>query len=166
VRSFDASSPGRVEADDPRAADVRALVERHLAFARATTPPEDVHALDRDGLLDPAVSFYSFRADGELLAVGALKRLDDDRAEIKAMHTAEQARRRGIAAALLDHLIEVARERGYRRLSLETGSGAAFEPARTLYARAGFTFCEPFAGYPDSPNSAYMTLSLVGPRRR
>ena len=151
----------RIGADDPRAADVRALLERHLAFAAATTPPEDVHALDIDALLDPAVSFFSLRSDGVLLAVGALKRLDDDHAEIKSMHTAEDARRRGAAATLLEHLVEVARARGHRRLSLETGSGVAFAPARELYARAGFTFCAPFADYPDSPNSAYMTLSLT-----
>jgi putative acetyltransferase len=150
----------RITADDPRAGDVRALLERHLAFANATTPPEDVHALDIDALVDPAVSFFSLREGGRLLAVGALKRLDDEHAEIKSMHTAEAARGRGIGRAMVDHLLAVARERGYRRVSLETGSGAAFVPARALYASAGFAACEPFGGYGASPNSAYMTLAL------
>ena len=151
---------GQIVVDDPRAGDVRALLEDHLRFASGTTPPEDVHALDIDALLDPAVTFFSFRSDGKLLGVAALRRVDGGHAEIKSMHTAEAARRRGIARALVDHLVGVARQRGYRRVSLETGAGDAFAPARELYARAGFTSCGPFADYPDSPNSVYMTLSL------
>ncbi len=104
--------------DDPRADDVRKLLQRHLAFARANTPPEGVHALDMDGLLDPAVTFFSFRRDGELLGVGALKQLDRHHGELKSMHTAQAARGRGIGRAMLDHLIGVARERGCLRVSL------------------------------------------------
>ena len=148
--------------DDPRAADVRALLALHLTFARAQTPPEDAHAMDVDGLLDPAVTFFGYRATGVLLAVGALKRLDREHAEIKSMHTAQAARGRGLGRMMLDHLIAVARERGYRRLSLETGSMTAFAPARTLYASAGFELCQPFADYRMSPNSTYMTLELSG----
>jgi putative acetyltransferase len=147
--------------DDPRAADVRALVERHLTFTHETTPIEDVHALAIDGLVDPAVTFFSARLDGRVLAVGALKHLDDEHAEVKSMHTAAEARGRGIARAMLAHLVAVARERGYRRLSLETGSGPAFAAARNLYIGAGFLPCAPFADYPDSPNSAYFTLALA-----
>jgi len=149
-----------ISIDDPRAGDVHALLERHLAFAEATTPPEDRHALDVEALLDPAVTFYSYRVEGQLLGVGALKRLDDDHAEIKSMHTAEAARGRGVGKAMLDHLLAVARGRGFSRISLETGAGPAFAPARALYARAGFRPCAPFAGYPESPNSAYMTRPL------
>jgi putative acetyltransferase len=156
--------PGVISTDDPRADDVRELLERHLTYAGANTPPEDVHALDVDSLLDPAVTFFSFRVDGELLGVAALKRLDGEHAEIKSMHTAQAARGRGIARALVDHLIGVAREGGYRRVSLETGSGPAFAPARRLYASSSFVPCGPFAGYRPSPNSAYMTLSLDRPR--
>jgi putative acetyltransferase len=153
--------PDRViSTDDPRTDDVRALLEHHLAFARATTAPEDIYALDVGALLDPSVTFFSLRIDGELLGVAALKRLDDEHAEIKSMHTAEAARGRGIGRALVDHLIAVARERGYRRVSLETGAGPAFAPARRLYASADFTPCGAFGDYTPSPNSAYMTLSL------
>jgi putative acetyltransferase len=147
--------------DDPRAPDVRALLDRHLAFAHATTPVEDVHALAVDALVDPAVTFFSARVDDQVLAVGALKHLDDEHAEVKSMHTAAEARDRGIARAMLAHLVTVARERGYRRLSLETGAGPAFAAARNLYVGAGFTACPPFADYPDSPNSVYLTLPLA-----
>jgi putative acetyltransferase len=149
-----------IAVDDPRASDVRELLERHLEFARCTSPPEDTHALDVDGLLDPAVTFFSFRRAGELLAVGALKRLDRGHAELKSMHTVQAARGLGVGRALLGHLIAVARDRGFERLSLETGSMAAFAPARSLYASAGFQPCEPFGDYRPSRNSTFMTLVL------
>jgi putative acetyltransferase len=149
-----------ISIDDPRAPDVRQLLATHLAFAHAPTPPEDRHALDVDGLSGPAVTFFSFRRDGVLLAIGALQRLDSGHAEVKSMHTVMAARGQGIGRQMLAHLIAVARESGYRRLSLETGSMAEFAPARALYASAGFEMCEPFADYRASPNSTYMTLYL------
>ena len=152
---------GAISVDDPRADDVRALLTRHLAFAREVTPPEGVHALSVDGLLDPAVTFFSFRAGEELLGVGALKQLDDRHGELKSMHTAHAARRRGIGRAMLEHLVGVARARGYDRVSLETGSMAAFAPARSLYVSAGFQSCGPFGTYQPSATSAFMTLSLL-----
>ena len=124
------------------------------------TPPEDAHALDLEGLLDPAILFFSYRAGGELLAIGALRHLDDDHAEVKSMHTVEAARGRGIGRAMLDHLLGVARERGYRRVSLETGAMAAFAPARSLYLNAGFEPTGPFGDYRASRNSVYLTLAL------
>jgi putative acetyltransferase len=151
---------GEIAIDDPRADDVRALLERHLDFAHATSPPEDVHALDVDGLLDPAVTFYSYRVDGRVLGVGALKRLDDEHAEIKSMHTLAEARGRGVGRAIVDHLLATARARGFRRVSLETGSMEAFAPARNLYASVGFVTCGRYGDYPDSPNSTFMTLVL------
>jgi putative acetyltransferase len=152
----------QITADDPRAQDVRALLARHLAFARSVTPPEGVFALDVSALLDPAITFFSARRDGELLAVGALKQLDHTHGELKSMHTAEQARGHGIGRAMVRHLLGVARDRGLSRVSLETGSMVAFAPARALYASAGFTECGPFAGYPDSPHSVFMTIALNG----
>ena len=145
---------------DPRSADVRGLLERHLRFAYAQVPPEDRHALDVEGLMDPAVTFYGLRVDGELLAVGALKRIDDDHAELKSMHTAEAARRRGLGRSMLGHLLRVAGALGFTRVSIETGSVPAFAPARALYASAGFTACGPFAQYRASPNTTFMTLAL------
>jgi putative acetyltransferase len=152
--------PGQIDLDDPRAPDVGHLLARHLAFTNTHSPPEDVHALDVDGLLDPAVTFYSFRVNGELLGVGALKQLDDGHAEVKSMHVAEAARGRGVGRALVDHLIAEARQRRLSRVSLETGSMAAFAPARALYASAGFEPCGPFGDYRPSANSSFMTLSL------
>jgi putative acetyltransferase len=107
------------------------------------------------------VSFFSIRENGLLLGVGALKALDAENAEIKSMHTAEAARGRGVGRAMLDHLLGLARARGCKRVSLETGTMAAFAPARALYISAGFDVCEPFAGYWDSPYSVCMTLHLA-----
>jgi putative acetyltransferase len=152
---------GTISTSDPRAEEVRRLLERHLAFAHAQVPPEDRHALDIDGLTDPSVTFYGLRVDGRLLAVGALKKLDDEHAELKSMHTAEAARRRGLGRSMLDHLLRVARDRGFRQVSIETGSVRAFAPARALYASAGFTTCGPFGDYRASPNTTFMTLRLT-----
>jgi putative acetyltransferase len=154
---------GEISADDPRAPDVRALLSRHMAAMLAATPPEHAFALDVAGLLDPAVTFFSYRADGELLGVGALKQLDPRHAEIKSMHTAVAARGRGVGRAMLNHLLGVARSRGCRRVSLETGTMAEFAAARTLYASAGFTACGPFADYQPSEDNCFMTLELEAP---
>ncbi|HVU72752.1 MAG TPA: GNAT family N-acetyltransferase [Mycobacteriales bacterium] len=152
----------RIAADDPRTPDVVALLERHLAFANEHSPPEDVHALDVGALLDPAITFCSARdGAGTLLGVGALKELDLTHGELKSMHTAAAARGRGVGRAMAKHLLRLARERGYERVSLETGTMAAFAPARTLYASLGFTVCPPFADYVESPNSVCMTLALL-----
>jgi putative acetyltransferase len=152
---------GLIAVDDPRRKDVRALLERHLAFALETSPPEHAFALDVDGLLDPAISFYSLRSDGELLGIGAIRQLDLEHGEIKSMHTARAARGRGVGRAVLGHLLDVARSRGYRRVSLETGTMAEFAPARALYASAGFIACGPFAGYQPSEDNCFMTLPLA-----
>ncbi len=150
----------RIAMDDPHAQDVQALLQRHLAFAHHHTPPEGVHALAVDGLLDPAVTVFSARREGQLVAMGALKELDQTHAELKSMHTAAAARRQGIGRAMVDHLLCVARQRGYRQVSLETGTMAAFSPARALYIGAGFTECGPFGQYTKSPTSAFMTLLI------
>jgi putative acetyltransferase len=151
---------GQIVADDARKPDVRALLERHLEFARAQTPPEHSFALDPDGLLDPAITLFSFRAYGSLLGIGAIKRLSLDHAEIKSMHTGEAARGRGVGRAMLAHLLKVARTRNFRRVSLETGTTAAFAPARALYHSAGFIPCGPFASYQPSQDNLFMTLEL------
>ena len=149
-----------IAVDDPRVDDVRGLLERHLALSRAASPPEHVHALDLDGLLNPAVTFFSARLDGVLVGMGALKRLDDAHAELKTMHTSESARRQGVGRAMLDHLVTVAAQRNYRRVSLETGTMDEFVAARRLYASAGFQPCEPFGAYTVNPYSTCMTLSF------
>lgn len=153
-------STSSITTDDPRAADVRLLLQRHLDFANTHSPPEDVHALDVDGLVDPDVTFVSCRVGRRVVAVGALKSLDGRHAELKSMHTAREARGRGFGRAIVEHLLDVARERGIVRVSLETGTMVAFDAARRLYASMGFVPCGPFGGYPTSRNSTFMTLRL------
>lgn len=147
-----------------------ALLTRHLDLMHAQSAPEDVHALDVEALTAPHITFLAARdADGVLLGVGALAEIEPGpgggslgaHGEIKSMHTAEAARRRGVAGALLAHVLDLARERGYARLSLETGSDGPFAAARALYARAGFVECPPFARYAPSAASTFMTLDLA-----
>jgi len=151
-----------IAVEDPRTADVVALLEQHLALMRATSPPGHVHALDVDRLVDPAITFLAARraTDGVLLGVGALKLLDASHAEIKSMHTAAEARGLGVGRAVLERLLALARERGCSRVSLETGTMDAFAPARSLYAATGFVTCEPFGDYTVNPYSTCMTLTL------
>jgi putative acetyltransferase len=151
-----------IAVDDPRAEDVRTLLGTHLAFSQEVSPPGHVHALDVGGLLDPAVTFFSARRDGVLLAVGALKRLDESHAELKSMHTSEAVRGQGVGRAMVDHLLVVAADRRYQRVSLETGTADAFLPARALYAKVGFKPCEPYGGYTVNPHSTCMTINIEG----
>lgn len=149
--------------DDPRAADIRELLAAHRAFAREVTPAEYSFALDADELAEPGVTFFSARSKGWLVGVAALKRLDEDHAEIKSMHTRQTRRGRGVGRALLEHILDYARSAGYRRVSLETGTPDEFIPARTLYEHAGFEPCGPFGGYAASPYNTFMTIALDGP---
>lgn len=146
--------------DDLSGASIRALLHRHLASALEHSPPGSVHALDVDGLRQPGVSFWSAWQDGELLGCCALKELDPGHGEVKSMRTVDAHQRRGVGAALLQHLLDEAGARGYRRLSLETGSMAAFAPARALYQRFGFEYCPPFDGYAEDRHSLFMTRRL------
>lgn len=150
----------QISVDDPLQPDVVALLEGHLADMRATSPPESVHALDPTALVGPGLSFWTLRDDGVLLGCAALKELDPGHAEIKSMRTAPAARRRGVASRLLDHVLATARDRGYTRLSLETGTQDFFAPARALYLSRGFVECGPFASYVLDPHSAFFSRAL------
>ena len=150
----------RIEADDLTRRPVLALLEEHLANMHEVSPPESVHALDVSRLRQPGVSFWTVWDEEMLLGCGALKELSPDHGEVKSMRTPAALRRRGAARAVLAHIIGVARGRGYRRLSLETGSMAAFVPAQKLYESFGFTYCGPFGSYREDPNSVFMTLRL------
>jgi putative acetyltransferase len=146
--------------DDPRRDDVLALLEEHLSDMRATSPPESIHALDPDALARPEITFWTARRGDTLLGCAALKHHSPGLAEIKSMRTATAARSQGIARSLLDAVLDAARGRGYREVSLETGSQDFFGPARSLYRRHGFAPCPPFADYRLDPNSVFMTLVL------
>ena len=148
---------------DPNADDVRALLERHLSFARVQSPPEHVHALNTGAWADPGLTLFGARRGGSLMGVGAIRRLDDTHAELKAMHTRAEARGQGVGQAMLTHLLRVAEARGYQRVSLETGTMDAFAPARALYLKAGFRPCPPFGRYTVNPYSVCMTLVLDQP---
>jgi putative acetyltransferase len=149
-----------IRVDDLSGPEIRALIQEHLRSMFLHSPPESVHALPIDALRAPEVSFWSVWQGGELVGCGALKELDARHGEIKSMRTASGHLRKGVAARMVQHILEEAARRGYRRLSLETGSMAAFAPARGLYARFGFQPCGPFADYSEDPNSVFMTREL------
>ena len=150
----------RIEKGDLADPRVLALLETHLAQCRRETGPHSAHALDVTGLSAPDVDFFA-AFDGEaLVAVGALKRLDDTRGEVKSMHTGAERRRSGAGAAMLAHIVGQATRRGFKRLFLETGAWDFFHPARRLYRRFGFRDCAAYAPYKADPNSVFMTLDL------
>ncbi|WP_018932887.1 GNAT family N-acetyltransferase [Gracilibacillus lacisalsi] len=139
---------------------VRGLITEHLEQMSKISPPESVHAFNLDGLKQPDVTFWSAWENDTLLGCGALKELDDQHGEIKSMRTATSHLRKGVAKRILQHIMEEAKRRGYQRLSLETGSMKAFEPAKRLYASFGFQYCKPFSDYIEDPNSVFMTKEL------
>ena len=149
-----------IRQDDLRGAEIIALLREHLEEMRRISPPESVHALDLEGLRRPEITFWTVWRGAELAGCGALKALADGHGEIKSMRTAVRHQRTGVASHLLGHILAQAQQRGFRRLSLETGSMAHFEPARRLYASFGFRPCGPFAGYGEDPNSVFMTRTL------
>ena len=141
--------------------EVGELLREHLRSLARHSPPESMHALDLESLRRPEITFWSVWAGGGLLGCGALKELDSRHGEVKSMRTVAKHLRQGVAARLLEHIFGEAQRRGYRRLSLETGSMAAFAPARRLYASCGFRACAPFADYTLDPNSVFMTKELA-----
>ena len=151
----------QIEIDDPSRPDVYALLEEHLRNMHELSPPESVHALDVSRLKAPDITFWSVRDGEQLLGCGALKQLSSDHGEIKSMRTPLGLRRRGAGRAVLNHILSVAKQRGYTRLSLETGPADLFGPAHALYASAGFRECGPFGDYKLDPYSVFMTLNLT-----
>ena len=155
-----AAPPLRILPGDFDDARVVALLATHFAAMRSTAPEESCHVLPLDAMRAADLDFFAVW-DGEALAgVGAVKRLDARHGEIKSMHTAAASRRRGVGQATLDHILAHAIGLGLSRLSLETGAGDFFAPARALYARNGFALCEPFGDYKLDPNSVFMTRAL------
>jgi len=143
--------------DDPR---VQELLIHHFNSARAQTAPESAHALDLSGLKSPNIRFWSAWDGDYVVGIGALKRLSETHGEIKSMHTAQFSRRNGVGSAMLRHIIAAARQMGFSRLSLETGSWPYFAPARELYRRHGFVESPPFGDYAADSNSVFLTLQF------
>ncbi|MFA5965728.1 MAG: GNAT family N-acetyltransferase [Sphingomonas sp.] len=154
------ASEWRIVRDDLTHPQVLDLIELHLRSAFENSPPGAVFALDLSGLRDPAVTLWTAWDGDDLLGMGALNQLDPAHGEIKSMRTAPMQLRRGVAGTMLEHLLGEARARGYRRVSLETGSNDAFAAARALYARHGFEETGPFAGYTDTGFSRYYSKRL------
>jgi putative acetyltransferase len=149
-----------IKVDDLRGPEVAQLLEEHLQDMYAASPPECVHALDLEKLRKPEITFWSLWDGDHLAGCGALKELDTTHAEIKSMRTANNYRGKGVAIKIMEHILAVAAERGYQRLSLETGPMDFFLPARKLYERFGFSYCGPFADYSEDPHSVFMTKKI------
>jgi putative acetyltransferase len=153
----------RIVVDDLTGPQIARFLEEHVREMLATTPPESKHALDLDALRGPDITFWSVMDGGTVVGCGALQRLDAGHAEVKSMRTLAARQRRGIASAILGHIIAEAQRMGFTRLSLETGSAEFFAPARKLYEKFGFTYCEPFADYRPDPLSVFLTRTLAEP---
>ena len=150
----------QITIDPLRSPEIAALLREHLDEMRSISPPESVHALELSRLRVPDVTFWSAWHGEVLVGCAALRELDGWHGEVKSMRTVAAYRGRGVASALMRHLLDEARQRGYRRLSLETGSQPEFAPARALYRRFGFAACGPFAHYTEDRCSAFMTRAL------
>ena len=146
--------------DDLSRGEVIGLLEEHLSNKYELGPPESVHALDVTKLRGADITFWTVWDEGALLGCGALKELSPKHGEIKSMRTPKVLRGKGAGRAMLAHIVDVARQRGYKRLSLETGTVDAFAPAQKLYASFGFSVCGPFSDYKEDPHSLFMTLAL------
>jgi len=149
-----------IHVDDLDGDATRALITAHLAGMHDSSPPESVHALDADGLRHPAITFWSAWIDGELAGIGALRRIDAERGELKSMRVDDRFLGLGVGRAILRRIVTDARARGMTSLWLETGTTEDFVPALRLYASEGFVPCGPFEGYAEDPFSVFMTRTL------
>ena len=150
----------RIEIDDVSRPEVLALLEEHLRNMHEITPSEFVFAFDANKLRAPGVTMWTAWDGDTLLGCAALKELSPTEGEVKSMRTPAKLRGRGVGRALLNHILDAARERGYRELWLETGNHPAFTPAQSLYRSVGFELCGPFGGYEDNGFSVFMSLRL------
>jgi len=149
-----------IRRDDLTGKEIAEMLLAHLDHAVTHSAPESIHTLELEALRTSEITFLSVWSGGTLLGCGGLRELSPDHGEIKSMHTVLAHRGKGVAAHLLNHILNEAKLRSYRRVSLETGSTAGFAPARALYTRFGFKVCAPFAEYREDPNSVFMTLDL------
>ena len=153
-----------IETDDLTRPEVLALLNEHLTNMYELSPAENVFALDVTKLRVADITFWTVWDNGVLLGCGALKRLSATHGEVKSMRTPKALRRRGAGRAVLAHIIEVAQERGYETLSLETGSNPAFLPAQRLYQAFGFNYSGPFGSYQEDPHSVFMSQQFSAQR--
>ena len=140
--------------------EVNNLLKKHFIELRSVSPEGSTHVLDIEGLKDPSIKFWSLWENNKLVGCGALKFLEKNHGEFKSIRVADEFKKKGIGERIINHLIEEAKKLEISKLSIETGSGAFFLPARNLFSKFGFKSCPPFAHYKDDPNSCYYTLDL------
>ena len=139
---------------------VNELLKKHFIELRSVSPEGSAHVLDIDGLKDPSIKFWSLWEDGSLIGCGALKFLEKEHGEFKSIRVADEFRKKGIGERIINHLIFEAKKLKISKLSIETGAGEFFLPARNLFSKFGFKKCPPFAHYKEDPNSCYYSLDL------
>ena len=140
--------------------EVNDLLKKHFIELRSVSPAGSTHVLDIDGLKDPSIKFWSLWENNKLIGCGALKFLEKDHGEFKSIRVADEFRKKGIGERIIKHLIDEAKKLEISKLSIETGAGEFFLPARNLFSKFGFKTCPPFAHYKKDPNSCYYTLDL------
>ena len=140
--------------------EVNDLLKKHFIELRSVSPAGSTHVLDIDGLKDHSIKFWSLWENNKLIGCGALKFLEKGHGEFKSIRVADEFRKKGIGERIINHLIEEAKKLEISKLSIETGAGEFFAPARKLFNKFGFKKSEPFAHYKVDPNSCYFTLDL------
>ena len=140
--------------------EVNNLLKKHFIELRSVSPTGSTHVLDIEGLKDPSIKFWSLWENNKLVGCGALKFLEKNHGEFKSIRVADEFKKKGIGERIINHLIEEAKKLKISKLSIETGAGDFFLPARNLFSKFGFKSCPPFAHYKDDPNSCYYTLDL------
>ena len=143
--------------DDPK---VNKLLVKHFIELRSVSPEGSAHVLDIEGLKDPSIKFWSLWKDDKLMGCGALKFLNESHGEFKSIRVDDRFRNKGYGIIVINYLIEEAKKLNIKKLSLETGSGNFFTPARKLFIKCGFKVCKPFAHYKDDENSCYMSMLI------
>ena len=141
-------------------AEVNHLLTKHFIELRSVSPDDSCHVLDIKGLKDTSIKFWSFWDNNQLIGCAALKFLDDEHGEFKSIRVADNSRGKGFGEKIISHLIEVAKNEGIKKLSIETGAGDFFKSARKLFKKFGFKTCRPFADYKEDPNSCYFDLEI------
>jgi len=140
--------------------EVNNLLKKHFIELRSVSPEGSAHVLDIEGLKDPSIKFWSLWENNKLIGCGALKFLEKNHGEFKSIRVADEFKKKGVGERIINHLIEEAKKLKISKLSIETGAGDFFLPARNLFSKFGFKSCPPFAHYKDDPNSCYYTLDI------
>ena len=140
--------------------EVNELLNKHFVELRSVSPAGSTHVLDIEGLKDNSIKFWSMWKNEELIGCGALKFLNKDHGEVKSIRVADKFRKNGNGIKIINKLIEKAEKLNIKKISVETGAGKFFKPARELFILSGFKLCKPFAHYKEDINSVYMSMLI------